>query len=207
MRSGGGAKGDEVVRSGPRARESRREGHSGVPGPPRRVSRAAEANHAGSGQSKGGVTWAFKCLRFRDKVHVRLILFTHAGGIPTVAFHSWSDLLPEFVEAWVVDLHEYDAHENGLSHVAMNVLCSRIVSFMVKQKINVSPFALFGHSFGGLVAYATTVHLQEHSYNLPLALLISSHPAPCAPLPKMQMNIAELTDAVIAIRHLHFDKS
>ena len=44
----------------PRVPESRGEARYGAAGPPERLSEAAEANHNGFCESKGGVTWAFK---------------------------------------------------------------------------------------------------------------------------------------------------
>jgi surfactin synthase thioesterase subunit len=59
-----------------------------------------------------------------------------------------------------------------------------LVNDLYKQicdKVDEAPYAIYGHSMGGLVAYLLAVKLKEDNHNLPLHLFITGTTGPSAP--------------------------
>lgn len=109
---------------------------------------------------------------------LRLFCFPYAGGGPPI-FRGWTDGLPAQTEACALllpgrgkRLREpiwYDGIEALADKVAaeMTVLLDR-------------PFALFGHSFGALLAFETARRIEKQGRQ-PAALIVSGHIAPQLP--------------------------
>ncbi|RSS82224.1 thioesterase II family protein [Streptomyces sp. WAC06614] len=100
----------------------------------------------------------------------RLFCFPHAGSGAS-AFRRWPGALPASVRCCPVQL---PGRENRLADPmpdTMDELAQHTVEALLP--LLRPPYVLFGHSFGGLLAYAVARHLHERGDPLPRALLIS----------------------------------
>jgi medium-chain acyl-[acyl-carrier-protein] hydrolase len=110
------------------------------------------------------------------KVRLRLFCFHYAGGSAS-AYRSWANRLPEWVELLPVQL---PGREGRISETPINTV-SELVNALrsaLKPYLTPYPFALFGHSMGGLIAYELARSLELSGESQPSLLMVSSYPAP-----------------------------
>ncbi|MEU6575133.1 alpha/beta fold hydrolase [Streptomyces sp. NPDC046805] len=105
-----------------------------------------------------------------DTSQVRLFCFAHAGSGAS-AFRPWQSRLPASVALCPVQL---PGRENRIGDPMPDTL-QELAEQTVQALLPLlrPPYLLFGHSFGGLLAYAVARRLHERGHSLPQALLIS----------------------------------
>ncbi|MEV3987630.1 alpha/beta fold hydrolase [Streptomyces sp. NPDC049837] len=106
---------------------------------------------------------------------LRLFLLHHAAG-SHLAYTAWAPLFPE---DWDVCLLEAPGR-GTLGHLPPYESAPELAGFFlddVEGLLDV-PFALFGHSMGGLVAYEMTVQLAARGLPAPVWLGVSACEAP-----------------------------
>ncbi|MGW1619918.1 thioesterase II family protein [Streptomyces sp. NPDC002172] len=99
-----------------------------------------------------------------------LFCFPHAGSGAS-AFRLWPSRLPASVRCLPVQLPGRENRVTDPMPDTMDELAARTVNALLPMLR--PPYVLFGHSFGGLLAYAVARHLHERGHPLPRALLIS----------------------------------
>lgn len=110
-----------------------------------------------------------------------LFCFPSAGGSGAL-FQLWKAALAD-IDVNVIAL-DYPGHGRRYSEP----LCSSIASIcidlarLISADIYTSPFAFFGHSFGGVVSFELMHYLHQHRLPLPEKLLISAKHAPGYPV-------------------------
>ena len=119
---------------------------------------------------------------------VRLLCLPYAGGGATI-YRAWSAGLPADVEVRPVQLpaRQDRRHEPPLTRV--DAIVTRLVAAI--ELLPPAPTAIFGHSFGGLVAYELGRRLSAAG-TPPLALVIGARHAPH--LPRLAPPIHALPD-------------
>ena len=112
-----------------------------------------------------------------DAPRVRLLCLPYAGGGATI-YRAWSAELPADVEVRPVQLpaRQDRRHETPLTRV--DAIVTRLVAAV--ESLPPAPTAIFGHSFGGLVAYELGRRLSAAG-TPPLALVIGARHAPHLP--------------------------
>ena len=107
---------------------------------------------------------------------IKLFCFPYAGG-SAVIYHKWKQYFNKEIELIPIELagrgkrfHEPLYHDVG----AM----INDVYEIAYPRIDESPFALFGHSMGGMIAYYLAHKLINENGLLPLHLFISGRGAP-----------------------------
>ena len=115
-------------------------------------------------------------VRFEKKENpaARLFCVPFAGG--TAAFYrSWAPLLPSEVELCAVEipgrLYTNDKAAENMDQL-VDILFPQVVEYIDK------PFAIYGHSFGSVIAYELVKRLQKENKPLPTGLFVSSRRAP-----------------------------
>ncbi|MFC4085595.1 thioesterase II family protein [Amycolatopsis samaneae] len=105
----------------------------------------------------------------------RLFCFPHGGGA-AAEFARWSRLLPH------VEINAVQLPGRG-SRLAEPVLTrmDELVAAVVGVLSTGTPYSMFGHSFGALVAYEVTRELRRAGRVLPDHLIVSGFPAPSTP--------------------------
>jgi medium-chain acyl-[acyl-carrier-protein] hydrolase len=92
---------------------------------------------------------------------VRLFCLPYAGA-GTAVFRAWQDCIGPDIEVCMVQLpgREERIDEEAASHIddLIPSLTSGLVPYLTK------PFAIFGHSMGGLIAFSLTHYLSRYGY-------------------------------------------
>ena len=112
--------------------------------------------------------------RSLDAPRVRLLCLPYAGGGATI-YRAWAAGLPADVEVRPVQLpaRQNRRHETPLTRV--DAIVTRLAAAI--ETLPPAPVAIFGHSFGGLVAYELGRRLSSTG-TPPLALVIGARHAP-----------------------------
>ncbi|MBX3301075.1 MAG: thioesterase [Nitrospira sp.] len=111
----------------------------------------------------------------RKNGSLRLFCIPYAGGGPSV-FRSWSEHLPVDVEVCAVHV---PGRETRVNEPAIgDLMCLvRELSKAIEPYLDL-PYALFGHSVGGLVSFELARELRRRYGVEPFHLFISGCPAP-----------------------------
>ncbi|MHC6529713.1 thioesterase II family protein [Vibrio proteolyticus] len=102
---------------------------------------------------------------------IRLYTIHHAGG-SHILYRPWVSLLPDWIELVALELP-------GRGMTFGEPFCptmGKVIELLLNEIQTDKPFAFFGHSMGGLVAYELTLLLQQQN-KYPLWLGVSAfHP-------------------------------
>lgn len=118
----------------------------------------------------------FPTVRYRPSTRFRIFCFPYAGGGSSV-FRTWGKYFPESVEVCPIQLPGRSARffESPI------IQFSSLVKAIVKEVMPFldKPFAFFGHSLGGLIAFEITHQLRSNYSIQTDHLIISGCAAPC----------------------------
>lgn len=114
----------------------------------------------------------------RPQARFRLFCFPYAGGGAT-AYRTWGKEFPPEIEVCVV---QYPGREGRLRETPFTRMPALIEALLPHiRRAAGQPFAFFGHSLGGLVAYELTRALCDGGYPMPAHLFVSARRAPHLP--------------------------
>lgn len=134
-------------------------------------------------QSGGDTVANSWVIRFQPRAAARLRLFClhHAGG-SAAEFRTWWRHLPAEIEVCAIQLpgHANRRHEPPCTEIT---LLTQTLAEVLHPYCD-RPFALFGHSLGGLLAFELTRYLQQQALPLPRHLFISAWREPHLPNPR-----------------------
>ncbi len=142
----------------------------------------------------------FVCPQSNPKARARLFFFPYAGGGPAV-FSKWIKELPSHVEAWVA---HYPGRGSRHAEPPFNRLLPLVekLAWAIKPLLD-RPFAFFGHSLGGLVAFELTRLLRKNDFPQPLILFVSACSAPHLPDPHPPIHTLPDTAFLEALQRLN----
>ncbi|MET8723842.1 thioesterase II family protein [Streptomyces misionensis] len=106
----------------------------------------------------------------RPHAATRLFCFPYAGGGASV-FRDWAAALPADIEPWAVQLPGREDQLGAPLLERMGDVLNALVPEVIPH-LN-RPFAFFGHSMGGLVAWSLTRTLQRMEAGSPTRLFVS----------------------------------
>jgi len=120
----------------------------------------------------------FVCPQVKPAAEMRLFLFPYAGAGPAV-FKSWATDFPDNIETRI-------AHYPGRGSRHSEPLIKQVITLAEKfapavQLHSDKPFAFFGHSLGGLIAFELARYLRENNLPQPKILFVSACEAPHIP--------------------------
>lgn len=122
------------------------------------------------------------------RARLRLFCFPYAGG-SEVAFRTWQQNLPEAIEVLPIQLPGRGAR---VKEPSLNRLAPMVRALVQSLRLEMDlPFALFGHSMGGLIAFEFARQLRREGGPLPVHLFIS---AKCCPKEVDDLYAGELPD-------------
>lgn len=123
---------------------------------------------------------------------VRLFCFPYAGGNES-AYRHWQQNLPESIEVLPIQLPGRGSRIKEPSYSELRPLI-RAASEALATEME-KPFALFGHSMGGLIAFELARDLRKQYGIQPVHLFIS---AKCSPRERPEgPAVAQLSDAAL----------
>lgn len=143
-----------------------------------------------------GSRW-FYVPRPTERPSSRLFCFYGAGGNAAM-FRGWPDGLPEGVEVRAIQLPGRATRASEPAHTRLGPLLEQLEAEMVD--LLETPFALFGHSLGGLLAHELTRHLRLRGRPLPTHLFVSSVAAPDVMSPARVHPTASDDELIAALR-------
>ncbi len=108
----------------------------------------------------------------------RLFCFPCAGG-SAAAYRPWQRAMPGHIQVCPVELPGRGARLGETPVASLPLLVRELVASLAGALDE--PFAFFGHSMGGLVAFELARGLREHGMAQPAHVFISSTTAPGAP--------------------------
>jgi medium-chain acyl-[acyl-carrier-protein] hydrolase len=100
----------------------------------------------------------FVCPRVNPNAETRLFLFPYAGGGPP-AFSKWSAELPNTVEVWTAHYPGRGSRYNEPPIKEFAIMVDEL--YQAIQSLLDKPFAFFGHSMGGLIAFELARKLPQ----------------------------------------------
>jgi len=121
------------------------------------------------------------CQQPRPEARLRLLCLPFAGGGSTT-FRGWQAELPDFVEVCAVQLPGRERRIREPAFTELRALVPALAAGIAAELDR--PFAVLGHSMGGLVGYELARWLRAHGGPLPAALFVSGRQAPPIPEPE-----------------------
>ena len=106
---------------------------------------------------------------------VRLFCFSYAGGGAST-YARWSADLPTDVDVWAVQLPGREGRFRDPVETRMPVIVEALVDAV--GDLGDKPFAFFGHSLGGLIAFELARALGQRGLRGPRHLIVSGKQAP-----------------------------
>jgi surfactin synthase thioesterase subunit len=110
---------------------------------------------------------------------IKLFTLPFAGGAAAV-YNPWRPLLDKDIELRSIELagrgrRIYNPHYNSIEEAIDDVFN------MIKDEITTTPYAIFGHSMGAIIAYELTYKIRKNNLPEPLHLFFSGRGAPDVP--------------------------
>ena len=106
---------------------------------------------------------------------MRLYCFCYAGG-NALTFLNWQSHIAPGIEICAVQLPGRGARFNETPFRDMGALVAALVQVLAVQPA--MPFAFFGHSLGGLLAFEVARSMRNAGHRLPLRMFVSGCSAP-----------------------------
>ncbi|HEX7842177.1 MAG TPA: alpha/beta fold hydrolase [Kofleriaceae bacterium] len=131
---------------------------------------------------------------------LRLVCIPYAGGAASV-YRGWGQLAPREVEVCAVELPGRGSRisEAPFSHLMSLV---RALGDALEPLLD-RPFALFGHSMGGLVAFELARLLRQRGWPAPRHLFVSATPAPGTPPARPLLHRTSDAELIDRLRELN----
>ncbi len=126
------------------------------------------------------ITDWFVTPRPNPAAEIRLFLFPYAGGGPAV-FNKWALEFPASIEVWIAHYPGRGARYQEAPVKEIRTLAERL-SQAIRPFLD-KPFAFFGHSLGGLLAFELARNLRSNHLPQPQLLFVSAYGAPHLPDP------------------------
>jgi surfactin synthase thioesterase subunit len=130
---------------------------------------------------------------------LRLICFPHAGASAPI-FRSWTEMLGEGIDVWGVQLPGRGVRLREPPLRAMVELVRGLATAVSQQ--GDAPFAFFGHSMGGLLAFEVTRELRRRGVPAPRLLFVSGIGAPHIPTDRPRIHDLPKDDLLRRLRGL-----
>jgi medium-chain acyl-[acyl-carrier-protein] hydrolase len=137
------------------------------------------------------------CPKPNTRAELRLFCFPYAGGGASI-FRRWVDDLPPEIEVCPVLLPGKDDRLLELPFTQFSHLIETLAQ-VLHPYLQV-PFAFFGHSMGGLVAFELARELRRQNAPRPAHLIVSATPAPHLPNPADSFNVDSDAAIIEALR-------
>lgn len=118
--------------------------------------------------------------RPNPRASIRLFCFPYAGS-GAVVYRTWPNDLSAEIELFAAQLPGRENRFRETPRHDLTEVVSELAAAM--QPYLHRPFAFFGHSLGGLIAFELAHHLRERHGLTPLRLFVSARRAPHLPEP------------------------
>ena len=107
---------------------------------------------------------------------IKLFCFPYAGG-SAVVYYKWKQYLDKEIELIPIELAGRGVRIHEPLYPVVPAAINDVYK-IVSEMINGSPFALFGHSMGGMISYQLSQKLREEGNHSPIHVFFSGRRAP-----------------------------
>lgn len=139
-------------------------------------------------------------LKSNPEAKLRLFCFPYAGA-SSLIFRTWVDKLPQNIEVCPVELPGRGTQMKLPPFKSMEALVNAIAP-MILPYLDI-PFALFGHSMGGLLSFEIAHHLLKEYGKQPSHLFVSACRPPHIPSQKLAIHALPEIEFKQELRHLN----
>lgn len=129
----------------------------------------------------------------------RLLCLPHAGG-SAVMFYPWRSRFAGLARVTPVELPGHGRRRTEPLVRDMGELVTQLACELAAAAD--SPYVLYGHSFGALVAFELAHRLAESAAGAPLALVVSGRNGPSVPHPRAALHDAPTGELLRGLRTL-----
>ena len=144
------------------------------------------------------LSWLGKS-EFSTSAKIRLFCFPYAGGGAST-YRSWESQLPPEIEVCPIQL---PGRENRISEAPFTQLTELVEALAdVLKPVLDKPFAFYGHSMGGLLAFEVAKCLRDRFGLLPIHLFIGATIAPQLPNPFPSLDLSSPLNLTSFLRRL-----
>ncbi len=129
---------------------------------------------------------------------INLYCLPYAGGSAAI-YSSWKNLLMPNVVLKPIELSGRGKRFDESLYDSIDEAVDDVLS-IIRDEISKTPYALFGHSMGGIMVYELAKRIQQEKLPLPLQIFISGKSAPNIPKERKvfsQMPIDEFRKEVL----------
>lgn len=141
-----------------------------------------------------------KCLCPNPQARLRLFCLPYAGGSAS-SFHTWINDLPKTLEVCAIAL---PGRGNRFTEPAFTRLSLLVEAIAIAiQPYLDKPFALFGHSMGGLVSFELARRLSQNASSPLVHLFVSGYRAPQLPAANPAIHVLPDHEFLQEIRRLN----
>lgn len=120
----------------------------------------------------------FICPNPLPEASTRLFCFPHAG-VGTSAFRNWDNWLNDNIEVWLAQLPGREGRHGQPLFSSIAELVPHLVENM--EPLLDRPFAFYGHSMGGTIAFEAALRVRQNYGLQPLHFFAGASPAPQLP--------------------------
>ncbi|MDG2305446.1 MAG: alpha/beta fold hydrolase [Candidatus Binatia bacterium] len=118
--------------------------------------------------------------RANPGARLRLLCLPYSGGAASI-FHTWPQLLPLSVEVCAVELPGHGARILEKPFRRMEPLIDALIG--ATEDLRAGPFAVFGHSLGGTLAFELARELERRDLSAPRGIFVGGAVPPHCPHP------------------------
>ncbi len=122
---------------------------------------------------------------------IKLLCFPYAGGSAQSIYSQWQKYLDPKIELRPIELAGRGSRFLDPLHSSIEDIVSDVYE-LIKEEIQQSSYAFYGHSMGSLIAYELCQKIKQFEQPAPDHVFFSGHRAPN--LPRREENLYHLTD-------------
>jgi len=115
-------------------------------------------------------------MNFNHMNKIKLFCFPYAGG-SAVIFNNWKQYIENSIELVPIELAGRGKRINEPLYNGVDDVIDDVFG-LIKNKINDNPYAFFGHSMGGMIAYELAKRIKKNNLPSPIHVFFSGRSAP-----------------------------
>ncbi|WP_449603624.1 thioesterase II family protein [Paenibacillus sp. Marseille-Q9583] len=105
---------------------------------------------------------------------IKLFCFPYAGGSAGSIYSKWSESLSQHIQVVPVELSGRGNRINDLLYDNLKDIVNDVFRLIEKDIVEGTPYAIFGHSMGSIIAYEIYHKIKACDYKQPVHMFLSA---------------------------------